>query len=477
MRKKTLLYPLLFILCASFLWPQGTRKPIVAGMFYDQDGDRLSKQIDEFLRNVKIEDLPAGKILALIAPHAGYVYSGQVAAHAYRLVQGKDYETVVIIGPSHRYGFRGCSIYLKGAYETPLGTVEVDEALASEISKASGFEYEPNAHSGEHCLEVQVPFIQKTLPQAKIVPIVMGFQSKETIITLADALTKALAGKKALVVASTDLSHFFPKSKANQVDSETISCIESFKTDELLRKIARGENIMCGGGPVVSVLLYAHGQGEAKAKVLRYADSSQAGGPANQVVGYLAAAVFSQSSPPEFNLSAEGKEALLHLASSAINEFIRHKKVISYTTQDPALLSKKGAFVTLKKKGYLRGCIGFIEPVFPLYETVIRASILAACRDNRFNPVTADELKDLEIEISVLTLPKRIHDPQVIEVGKHGLIISQDDKKGLLLPQVPVENNWSKEEFLQQACLKAGLPGTAWKSGAEIYIFEAIVFH
>jgi AmmeMemoRadiSam system protein B/AmmeMemoRadiSam system protein A len=477
MRKKTLFYSSLFIICLSLLWSQGTRKPIVADMFYDQDGGRLSKQIDEFLRNVKTEDLPAGKILALIAPHAGYAYSGQVAAHAYRLVQGKDYETVVIIGPSHRYGFRGCSIYLKGAYETPLGTVEVDEALASEISRASGFEYVPNAHTGEHSIEVQVPFIQKTLPQAKIVPIVMGFQTKETIITLADALTKALTGKKAVVVASTDLSHFFPKSKANQVDSETISCIESFKTDELIRKIERGENIMCGGGAVVAVLRYAHSQGEAKARVLRYADSSQAGGPKNQVVGYLAAAVFSQGSPPEFNLSAEEKEELLQLASSAIDEFIRYKKVISYTTQDLALLSKKGAFVTLKKKGYLRGCIGFTEPVFPLYETVLRASILAACRDNRFKPVTADELKDLEIEISVLTLPERIHDPQVIEVGKHGLIISQEDKKGLLLPQVPVENNWSKEEFLQQACLKAGLPRTAWKSGAEIYIFEAIIFH
>jgi AmmeMemoRadiSam system protein B/AmmeMemoRadiSam system protein A len=477
MRKKTLFYSSLFIICLSLLWSQGTRKPIVADMFYDQDGGRLSKQIDEFLRNVKTEDLPAGKILALIAPHAGYAYSGQVAAHAYRLVQGKDYETVVIIGPSHRYGFRGCSIYLKGAYETPLGTVEVDEALASEISRASGFEYVPNAHTGEHSIEVQVPFIQKTLPQAKIVPIVMGFQTKETIITLADALTKAITGKKALVVASTDLSHFFPKSKANQVDSETISCIESFKTDELIRKIERGENIMCGGGAVVAVLRYAHSQGEAKARVLRYADSSQAGGPKNQVVGYLAAAVFSQGSPPEFNLSAEEKEELLQLASSAIDEFIRYKKVISYTTQDLALLSKKGAFVTLKKKGYLRGCIGFTEPVFPLYETVLRASILAACRDNRFKPVTADELKDLEIEISVLTLPERIHDPQVIEVGKHGLIISQEDKKGLLLPQVPVENNWSKEEFLQQACLKAGLPRTAWKSGAEIYIFEAIIFH
>ena len=133
--------------------------------------------------------------------------------------------------------------------------------------------------------------------------------------------------------------------------------------------------------------------------------------------------------------------------------------------------------MTLKKKGSLRGCIGFIEPVFPLYETVIRAAIYAACQDQRFPPVTADELRDLEIEISVLTIPKRISDPLQIEVGKHGLIISTGDHKGILLPQVPVENNWIREEFLERACLKAGLPRNAWTSGAEIYIFETIVFH
>jgi AmmeMemoRadiSam system protein A len=164
------------------------------------------------------------------------------------------------------------------------------------------------------------------------------------------------------------------------------------------------------------------------------------------------------------------------LARSSINQFIREEKVLHYETQSLILLSKKGAFVTLKKEGHLRGCIGYIEPVLPLYQTIIRASIFAACKDPRFLPVSVDELEELEIEISVLTPLKKIQTPRLVEVGKHGLVISKGGKTGLLLPQVPVENRWSRETFLQQACLKAGLPENAWKTGADIFIFEAVVF-
>ncbi len=477
MRKIIGLLFLSLFLCLLFLWPQGTRKPVWAGSFYYGDADELSKYIDFFLQNVKIDSFPSGKIVALIAPHAGYGYSGLVAAHAYSLVQGKDYETVVIIGPSHRYGFKDCSIYLKGAYETPLGTVEVNEALASELSEATGFKYVPQAHQQEHSIEVQIPFIQKVLPKTKIVPVLMGIQSRKTITTLANGLSEILPGKNALVIASTDLSHFFPKQKANETDSSTIKLIQSFETDSLLEKLDRRENIMCGGGPVVSTLLYSQSQGEPGAEILRYADSSDVGGPQSEVVGYVAAVLYLKGTESTSGLSARIKEELLQLAGSAINQFIKEKKLIDYKTKNPYLLTKKGAFVTLKKKGLLRGCIGFIEPVLPLYETVIRAAIYAACQDLRFPPVTADELKDLEIEISVLTTPKRIHDPLLIEVGKHGLIIAKGDHRGILLPQVPVENHWPRQEFLERACLKAGLPRDAWSSGAEIYIFEATVFH
>lgn len=477
MRKIVLTTALSLGLCITFIWSQGIKKPVVAGMFYEKNSERLSRQIDFFLKNAQKEPLPSENILALIAPHAGYVCSGQVAAFAYSQIQGKDYEAVIIIGPSHRHGFNGCSIYPKGGYETPLGIAKIDEALARDLSKASGFKYVPKAHQGEHSVEVQIPFIQKTLPQVKIVPILMGFQTRETMTTLAAALTNVLRGKKALVIASTDMSHYLPKKRANSIDSNTLSLIESFKINTLIRKLERGENIMCGGGPVVSTLLYAQKQKRAKVETLHYADSLRCGSPESQVVGYYAATIYSESPSPEFSLSPEGKKELLSLARTAIHQFIKQNKILNYKTQNKNLLAKKGAFVTLKKKGKLRGCIGFIEPVLPLYQIVIRASIYAACKDLRFPPVSTEELEDLEIEISVLSPLKKIRDLGLIQVGKHGLIISKGDKKGLLLPQVPVENRWSREEFLQQACLKAGLPQNAWKREADIYIFEAIILH
>ncbi len=462
-------------LCVSFAWSQGIRKPLRAGQFYKKNAETLSQQIDQFLENVKKRPSPGGEILALIVPHAGYVFSGQTAAHAYRLIQGKDYESVIIIAPSHFHGFEGCSIYPKGGYETPLGTAEIDESLASEISKASRFKYVRKAHQQEHSVEVQVPFIQKTLPQAKIVPIVMGYPTRKTVSRLADALSKVLPGKKVIIIVSTDMSHYFPKKKANDTDSKTISLIKSFETKTLLKKIEAGENMMCGGGPVVSSLLYAQERGEAKVEILHYTDSSRLAGE-SQVVGYLAAALYTKIPDPAFSLSPEEKAELLRLARSAINQFIREKKIIDYSTQNQNFLTKKGAFVTLRKKHYLRGCIGFIEPVLPLYQAVIQTSVYAAVRDQRFPPVSEEELDDLEIEISVLSPLKKIQSPSLIRVGRHGLVISKGNKKGLLLPQVPVENNWSREEFLQQACLKAGLPPNTWKSGAEIYVFEAIIF-
>ncbi len=478
MEKKIFLIFFGLCLCISSLWAQGIRKAAHAGTFYPENPEMLSRQIDEFLKNARVIALHSENIVALIAPHAGYVYSGQVAASAYRLVRGKNYESVVVIAPSHRFPFNGCSISLQGGYETPLGTAYVDEPLALEISKASGFKYIAEAHGGqEHSLEVQVPFIQKTLPRAKIVPIVMGFQTRSTVTQLANALSKALAGKNALVIASTDMSHQLPKKEANDRDSATISLIQSFQVDTLLRKTYEGENIMCGGGPVVSTLLYAQRRGRAKVDVCEYADSSRYGqGPESGVVGYLAAAISVESLPPEFSLSSEEKKELLTLARSTVNDFIRSGKVADYKTQNSNISNYKGAFVTLKKHGRLRGCIGFIEPVAPLFETIIQASIYAACRDPRFPPVSTEELEGLEIEISVLSPLRKIDSPQLIEVGKHGLFISKGDNSGILLPQVAVENHWSRQTFLEQACLKAGLAADSWKSGAEIFIFEAIVF-
>jgi AmmeMemoRadiSam system protein B/AmmeMemoRadiSam system protein A len=456
---------------------QEVRAPVWAGSFYDNDKARLSAQIDAYLENVK--DLPVitDEIKALICPHAGYVYSGQTAAYAYRLVRGKPYETVIIIGVSHRYPLDGLSIYLKGGFATPLGVAQVDEEIAARIAKASGFSYVPQAHAEEHSVEVQVPFIQRALPGAKIVPILMGYPNRRDVNALAEGLAAVGSDKKVLIVASTDLSHYLSKKDANKTDAETISLIRNINANTLLNKCAKGENVMCGGGGVAATLIALKKTGEPKVEVLRYSDSSDVSGDEDRVVGYLAAAVTLKAGPPkEFSLSSAEKKELLELARETVRTFVSEKKVIDYQTQDPNLLAERGVFVTLKKRGELRGCIGFIEPVATLYETVIHSAIYAASEDPRFPPVKSEELKDLDIEVSVLSPLKKIDDPGLVQVGKHGLVIAMDGQRGLLLPQVAVENGWSRETFLNQACVKAGLAPDAWKKGAEISIFEAIIF-
>jgi AmmeMemoRadiSam system protein A len=192
----------------------------------------------------------------------------------------------------------------------------------------------------------------------------------------------------------------------------------------------------------------------------------------------MAAAIYAgENTVPPFSLSPEEKTRLLKIARETLERYVRNNEVYRPEENDPKLLRPKGAFVTLKKNGELRGCIGFIEPVLPLHQTVVQATIYAASKDARFPPVIASELEDIELEISVLTPPVRIDDPREVEVGKHGLIIAKGGQRGLLLPQVPVENRWSRRTFLQRTCQKAGLPKDAWREGAEIYTFEAIVFH
>jgi MEMO1 family protein len=474
--KRRLGFVILTILAAGIASAQGTRPPVFAGAFYDADPARLASQIDGYLKNAG--DPPAGAKDAriLICPHAGYIYSGQTAAYAYRVVQGKPLSTVVVVGTSHQYPLDGASIYLKGGFETPLGTVEVDGPLASRIARASGFSYVAAAHEKEHSVEVQVPFIQRAIPGAKIVPIVLGYPTRANVNALARGLGEALATPGVLIVVSTDLSHYLTKEKANVADAGTIDLVRKGDAGALADRCARGENVMCGGGGVAAALIALKKVGPPRVEVLHYADSSDVTGDTSGVVGYLAAAVSPAAPAAAFSLSPDERKELLRLARQAVRDFVADNRIVEYTTQDPNLLGPRGAFVTLKKHGELRGCIGYIEPVLPLYDAIIRVAIYAATQDQRFPPVTRAELEELDFEISVLTTPEKIDSPARVEVGRHGLVISQGENRGLLLPQVAVENGWNRETFLNQACIKAGLPPDAWKKGAEIATFEAIVF-
>jgi len=475
MPKTLWILAVLIVLAPLTAAAQGVRPAVFAGQFYEADPGRLAAEIDGYLA-AAVPAAPVGRLAGLIAPHAGYVYSGRTAAASYALLRGKDIDTVVIIGPSHRFAFEGVSVWPDGGFETPLGVARVDAGLAKEIAKAMGSRFRPEAFAEEHSVEVQVPFVQRVLPNAAIVPIIMGDQTPETIRAMAAALVKTCRDRKAVVVASTDLSHFLAKDKAQAVDARTAALIAALDTGAIIRKVEARENIMCGGGPVASVLLMAEQAGRPRVEILARTDSSGFGGP---VVGYLAAAVLTDAGPAreEFTLTAEERSELLKLARSAITEFLARGTEIDDLSGRDKFREPRGAFVTLTRAGDLRGCIGFIEPVFPLGRAVIRTAIYAATEDRRFRPVTASELKDLRVEISVLTPARQIARPELVKVGTHGLIVEKGGFKGVLLPQVPVDNGWDRETFLNQGCVKAGLPPDAWKRGAKLSVFEAIVFH
>ena len=492
---------IVFLLLAGIAaFAQGVRKSVWAGQFYDGDKARLSAQIDSFLADASPAPI-SGSIQALIVPHAGYVYSGRVAAFGYKLVQGRDYETVVILGPSHHVAFEGASVWPDGAFETPLGSAAVDVEAARLLARSSGFLFNAEAHAEEHSVEVQVPWIQKCLPKARIVPVVMGAASEATTRAMSAALAELAKTKKILVIASTDMSHFLNKKDANALDHGTAEMVRTWKTGALARGAERSDNRLCGVVPVLAALAYAQKEGQAKVDILKYADSSEAGTSEDRVVGYMAAVVWTPPAPgtgslrvggasalaalftspagpaaEEFTLSPGEKKELLALARRTLESFVRDGSVSPYDTSNIHFTDPRGAFVTLTKKGELRGCIGYIEPVVPLYKAVQQCAVYAASEDPRFTPVIPRELADIAVEISVLTTPRKINDARQVQVGRHGLVMSQGGRRGVLLPQVATENGWEREEFLSQACLKAGLPADAWKKGAAIEVFEAIVF-
>jgi MEMO1 family protein len=265
----------------------------IAGTWYPGTEDAVRAEVDRYLASVPARALP-GRLVALIAPHAGLRYSGPVAAHAYALVADRRAPSVVLVGPSHRMAFRGAAVFPAGAFETPLGRAAVDADLAEALLAADPHAVRADArpHRDEHSLEMQLPFLQRLLPDARIVPVLMGDQSRADVDALAAALARALAGSDALLVASSDLSHYLPAAQANAADAHVVGDVADFAEERLMTRLEHGSNVACGGGPMVAVMRAARTLGAASASVLRYADSGDAGEhDRSRVVGYLAAAL------------------------------------------------------------------------------------------------------------------------------------------------------------------------------------------
>lgn len=272
--------------------PDEIRRPVVAGQFYTDNPEELSSQVDGFLEKAQREEFP-GEILALIAPHAGYIYSGQVAASAYRQIQGQPFQTVIVVAPSHRFPFNGASIYHRGGYQTPLGVIPVDVKMAQAIlERGVQLNFYPQAHAVEHSLEVQLPFLQRALGNFQLVPIVMGDQGLTACQTLAEAVSASLGEQKVLLVASSDLSHFHPYDQAVELDKVVLEAVDVFDPSRLHEALRGGRSEACGGGPMVAVMLTAKKLGASGAKVLAYANSGDVTGDRGNVVGYMAAAIY-----------------------------------------------------------------------------------------------------------------------------------------------------------------------------------------
>jgi AmmeMemoRadiSam system protein B len=266
------------------------RKAAVAGAWYPGTAGEIAAEVDGFLADVPSRSA-AGRLVGLICPHAGLRYSGPVAAHAYALLRGLAKATVVMVGPSHRMAFDGVAVFRRGSFQTPLGRVPIDEELA-DVLCAAGVGDDPRPHEREHSLEMQLPFLQHLVPDLHIVPLLMGSQVRETAWSLADALSAGLRRRPALLLASSDLSHYHPAPAANRLDAEVLDDVRAFDPERLMSRLEASPGHACGGGPMVAVLLAARSLGADRATVLRYADSGDAGeGDKSRVVGYLAAAL------------------------------------------------------------------------------------------------------------------------------------------------------------------------------------------
>ena len=460
------------------------RMPAVAGTFYPATATTLENQLFSFFE--KAVKGPETEVAALIVPHAGYIFSGEVAASAYaRLDRQKQYQNIFIIGVSHRKHFNGVSVYPKGYYTTPSGMVKVDEAITTQlIQKYPFIYYDEDADKTEHSLEVQLPFLQYwLLNDFQIVPLLLGSEDAALGEKLAEALRPWFNAEN-LFVISTDFSHYPSYDTAVRIDGETADAILSNDSNKLKticdkNKRAIGNNVLTGlcGAAAVQILLHlTQGNKEISFEKIAYKNSGDAKvGDKKRVVGYWAIAANRVSN--SIILTEAEKTELLKLARASITGYLSYSKGSHHDREySGTFLEKFGAFVTLKIAGKLRGCIGRFDPHLPLYQLISELAISAATRDSRFDPLTIKELNQIDIEISVLTPLKKIDSIDEIEIGKHGIYIKKGIHSGTFLPQVALETKWTKEELLGHCARdKAGIGWDGWKT-SELYTYEAVVF-
>jgi MEMO1 family protein len=495
---------ILVLLCLCFSECRGQtdesiiRDPVVAAKFYPADSSKLRNALKYFFEDAVScsKDRP----IAIIAPHAGYIYSGQITADAFNQAKNFDYEVVIILGTNHTTpNFNKISIYPRGGFRTPLGIAQIDQNITDLILKEdTDFVSDIKPHESEHSIETQIPFIQYLFPKAKIVPIIIGSPDLKLCTKFGKALAKILKDKKALLVASSDLSHYPKYEDAESTDKNTLDVIKKMNTSDIQQELYRKVNsgipslvtCACGEGPILTVITAANESGGNNCSIISYANSGNTlVGDGEKVVGYGALAFYKTDQnirvieKTDENISKENstepdspdKISLLKLARRSIEQYLNSETLPLPRNITPFMKSKRGAFVTIKKGGELRGCIGSMVENLPLYNVVGKMALQAAFNDNRFHPLETGELSQMELEISVLTPLVKIASADEIVLGRDGVVLKKGNKQAVFLPQVAKEQGWSKEQFLTQLCYKAGLNATDWET-ATLFTFRAEVF-
>lgn len=424
------------------------RPAAVAGMFYPRDTRSLAAEVDDLLGGVAEFAPRLGYPKALVVPHAGYIYSGGVAARAYdELVPARGFvKRVVLLGPTHRVAVRGLAVPSAGGFATPLGTVRVDNVALDSVRDLPQVVVSDAAHAMEHSLEVQLPFLQKMLGDFALAPFAVGMAS---FAEVAEVIERLWGGPETLIVISTDMSHYHSYEQARAIDGFTIKRIAAFATD-----IHHEE--ACGATPLNGLLFFSR-QKNLSLKLLAACNSGDTAGGKDRVVGYSAFGLYEGG---EVSLDEAGR-TLLSLARGSIETNLLGKPE---PTTAASWLSQSGAtFVTLTKEDNLRGCIGSLEAARALAEDVVQNALGAAFRDPRFPAMTAAEWSQCRVEVSLLSTPKpvRFADEanllEQIEAGEDGLIVEADGRRATFLPQV-WEDIGDKRVFLSHLLRKAGLP-------------------
>jgi AmmeMemoRadiSam system protein B/AmmeMemoRadiSam system protein A len=471
-----------------------------AGQFYPLSRHELLGTVRSLL-DQSSETGVKGEVLGLWVPHAGYEYSGRIAANAFRLVEGAHYDAVLLIGPSHYADFQGAAVADWDSVATPLGNIPVDRNLVrSLVSATNAVRVMPDVDREEHSLEVELPFIQTVLPGVPVALVLVRDMPHEECSSLADAIAASVRGKRVLLVASSDMSHFPGYKDACETDHRTLAAVGAYDTRKILkleRELPAGgipqipglACVLCGSGALVTVMLAAKALGADAAQLLPYANSGDAGGTKDRVVGYGAAAFVKTRSAvnskggnfvktEDIQFNPDEKKKLFRVARESILAALSGERPHEFEIPEPNLQLKRGVFVTLTHGDRLRGCIGHFEPDMPLYEIVSQMAVAAATQDYRFfnNPVTGPEMKNIHIKISILSPLRKIQSIDEIEIGKHGIWVRMGGKSGTYLPEVATDMGWDRIQFLESCCEeKAGLPADAWKNGADIYIYSSQV--